>query len=94
MTQVEADLEQLLHDALSKRNWLVHDFFRERATRFVSAAGREQMLREADACRDLFQSADKRLETVVGPLREKAGITYDLLEREYQRILTERKDDG
>jgi hypothetical protein len=93
-TQVDADLEQLLHDALSKRNWLVHDFFRERAAEFMSATGRERMLSEVDRCRHLLQSADKRLETTVGPLRTKAGITDELLSREYQRMLTERKDDG
>jgi hypothetical protein len=94
VTQVEADLEQLLNDALSKRNWLAHDFFRERATEFMTADGREQMLREADGCRDLFQSADKRLETIVAPLRKKAGITDELLAREYQRLLSARNDDG
>lgn len=94
MTQVDADLEQLLHDALNKRNWLVHDFFRERATQFMSAEGRGQMLREVAECRDLFQSADKALEAIVEPLRKKAGITDELLEREYGRMLAERQHDG
>jgi hypothetical protein len=89
VTQVGEDLEQLLHEALSKRNWLVHDFFRERATEFMSATGREQMLSEVDRCRHLFQSADKRLEATVAPLRKKAGITDELLAREYQRIQRE-----
>ncbi len=41
VTQVHADLEKLLQDVLNRRNWLVHDFFRERATEFMSALGRE-----------------------------------------------------
>jgi len=41
VTQVHADLEKLLRDVLNRRNWLVHDFFRERATEFMSALGRE-----------------------------------------------------
>jgi hypothetical protein len=94
VTQVDADLDQLLNEALRKRNWLAHDFFRERATEFMSATGREQMLREVDECRDLFQSADKRLEATVEPLRKKAGITDESLAREYQRMLSERKGDG
>ena len=94
VTTVEADVEQLLSDALSKRNSLAHDFFRERATEFMTAVGRAQMLREVDECCDLFQSADKRLETIIGPLRKKAGLTDELLEREYQRMRSERKDDG
>jgi hypothetical protein len=94
VTQVDADLDQLLKEALMKRNWLAHDFFRERATEFMSATGREQMLREVDECRDLFQSAAKRLEATVEPLRKKAGITDERLAREYQRMLSERQGDG
>lgn len=94
VTQVDADLENLLRDALSKRNWLVHDFFRERITEFMSTAGREQMLREVDECRNLFKTADERLETIVGPLRRKAGITDDLLEREYRHLSRGRQHDG
>ncbi len=86
VTRMDDDLEQLLSEALRKRNWLVHDFFRERATGFISTTGREQMLSEVDRCRDLFQSADKRLEATVAPLRRKAGLTDELLAREYERI--------
>jgi hypothetical protein len=81
VTPVGTELENLLHDALRRRNWLIHDFFRERATEFMSSSGREQMLHEVDECRDLFQTADERLETVVAPLRRKAGITDELLQR-------------
>ena len=93
VAQVDADLEQLLNDALDKRNWLVHAFFRERAAEFVSTIGREQMLAEVDKCRDLFRSADKRVEAIVGPLRKNAGITDELLAQEFQRILA-KKGDG
>jgi len=89
ITQVDDDLEQLLREALRKRNWLVHDFFRERATEFMSSPGQEQMISEIDGCRDLFESADKRLEATVAPLRRKAGLTDELLAREYERMQKE-----
>lgn len=94
VSQVGADLEHLMRDALQKRNWLAHDFFRERAAEFMSQTGREQMLREVDECRDLFQTADQRLESIVAPLRDKAGITEELLEQEYRRMLEGAKHDG
>lgn len=94
MTQISGDLETLLRDALTKRNWLVHDFFRERATEFMSFTGREQMLDEVGECRDLFQDADQRLEAIVTPLRNRAGITDEVIEREYRRMLAESKGDG
>jgi hypothetical protein len=94
VTQVGVDLENLLCDAIKKRNWLAHNYFRERATEFMSSAGREQMLREVDECRDLFQTADQRLEGIVAPLRSKAGITDELLECEYRRMLAGQDHDG
>lgn len=78
-TKVDETFERLLSEALRKRNWLVHDFFRERATEFITSRGRMQMLAEVDECRDLFASADVRLENIVAPLREKAGVKEELL---------------
>ncbi|MEB3263528.1 MAG: hypothetical protein VKJ66_04060 [Synechococcus sp.] len=91
VTYVDDDLEQLLNEALRKRNWLVHHFFRERASEFMSSPGREQMISEIDGCRDLFQSADKRLEAIVVPLRRKAGLTDELFAREYERMQKEAR---
>jgi hypothetical protein len=91
ITHVDDDLEQLLNEALRKRNWLVHHFFRERAAEFMSSPGREQMISEVDGCRDLFQTADKRLEAVVVPLRGKAGLTDELFAREYERMQKEAR---
>lgn len=92
ITQLDNDLEQLLSGALRKRNWLVHDFFRERAAEFMSSPGREQMLSEIDRFRDLFQSTDKRLEATVAPLRRQAGLTDELLAREYERMQKEAQE--
>ena len=92
VTQVGAELEGLLRDALTKRNWLVHDFFRDRVAEFLSVAGRERLLDEVDACRELFQRADQRLEAIAEPLRKKAGITDEMLEREYRRMFGHQRD--
>ena len=94
VTEVPPELDILLHDALKKRNWLAHDYFRERAKEFMLPTGREQMLREVDECRNLFQAADKQLESIVAPLRAKVGISDELLEREYRRMLEGHDHDG
>ena len=87
VTEVPTDLEVILADALKKRNWLAHGYFRERATEFMSPTGREQMLHEVDECRILFQTANERLEGTLAPIRAKEGITDEWIEREYLRIL-------
>lgn len=91
VTVVPSDVEGLLQDALKRRNWLVHEFFRERAVQFMSHAGREEMLQEVDECRARFEAADKCLEAIVGPLRREAGITDEILEAEYQFMTTRRR---
>jgi hypothetical protein len=91
VTAVPADVDGLLQDALERRNWLAHDFFRERAVEFLSCTGREQMLQEVDECRTRFEAADKRLEAIVGPLRREASITDAILEAEYQFLMTGRR---
>lgn len=91
---VSADVETVLADALRRRNWLAHDFFRERATEFMSIPGREQMLHEVDECRACFEAADERLDEIVRPLRIQAGITDELIAQEYQRLLTGNKHVG
>ncbi len=87
VTQVDLDTEDLLTAALKKRNWLVHDYFRERATDFLCPTGREQMLCEIDECRFVIEAADHCLELIVAPVRTKAGITDAALEQAYQRML-------
>jgi hypothetical protein len=86
---VPSDLEGLLRDALTKRNWLAHDFFRQRADAFMTESGRERMLREVDECRAAFVTADERLEEIVTPLRHAAGLTDEMLEQVFQEMRNE-----
>jgi hypothetical protein len=75
ITNIDSKLESLLRDALRKRNWLAHNFSAKGQWEFLSDEGREQMLREVDECRGLFERADAALEAAVEPVRIKAGIT-------------------
>ena len=49
--------EQLVRDALEKRNLLMHQYFRTRAEKFMTAEGRAEMITELEEVRDLFQRA-------------------------------------
>ena len=94
VTAVPADLEGLLRDALHRRNRLAHDFFRERAEDFLNATGRSAMLTEVDECRTAFQVADDRLDEVVAPMRRAAGLTDELIAREFDAMMTAAKSAG
>jgi hypothetical protein len=85
VTTLDADLESILRKALGRRNWLVHDYFRERAEEFISDIGRQEMLKEIDECRELLQLADASLDAIVRPLRTTQGITDEWIEQEMNR---------
>ncbi len=87
VTEVPSDLEVRLRDALRRRNWLAHDFFRERAVELTTSAGRDQMISEVDECRACFEASDERLEEIVTPVRNKVGITDQLLEQKLQEMI-------
>lgn len=79
-TLVPEDLERLLADALKRRNYLTHHFFREQAEAFMSHEGRELMIAELKKAQKLFEKADDLLSAVERPLREKYGMTDEKLQ--------------
>ena len=91
VTPVSEELKELLQQALRRRNWLVHHFFREHAAHFMAATGRAQMLSEIDECRALFELADRSLEATVRPLRHRAGISDELVARKHSQLLAEQR---
>jgi hypothetical protein len=90
---VPPDLEGQLGRALEKRNWLTHHFFRERADEFLTHAGRLRMLEELEAARQLFDDADRALDSFVKPVRERNGITDEWIERELLETRRARHSD-
>ena len=94
LTTIQPRLEGMLRDALKKRNWLAHEFFRERAGEFLTSNGRDQMLIEVEDCRSLFQAADEALENIVTPLRKAAGITDEMLEQALNDMMPHPERDG
>ena len=91
---VEDSLAELLADALRKRNWLAHGYFRERAEVIMSEAGRSSMIAELQAARDCFKVADDRLDDVVRPLRDRLGWTEEKIEAEMRRVLDDARGDA
>lgn len=81
LTSISKDLECLLCEALTKRNWLAHDYFRDRATDFMNEQGRNCMIQELQEAQSLFKEADNALEVAFRPVREKYGITDEWLEK-------------
>lgn len=92
-TPVPSELEDKLTHTLRRRNWLTHHFFRERAEEFMSARGRDSMLRELEEAQTLFQAADDLLDRTVRPIREKHRFSDDRLEKFYTDYLSKIEHD-
>jgi hypothetical protein len=81
-----AELEQLLSKALKSRNWLCHDYFRERASELLSAEGQQKIIAELVDAYSLLDRADKTLTAVVQPLANRLGLTQEAIHRELESM--------
>jgi hypothetical protein len=84
--ELPSDLEPTLTEALNRRNYLAHHYFREKAECFVTRSGRDQMLQELQNDQQLFEIADEQLGKALKPFREKHGVTDSVYEEEYRRM--------
>ena len=82
----EGEREQL-QEALSKRNWLAHRYFWERARVFLSESGRVSMIQELQEAVDSFGALDQLLTSRTMEWAEPMGITEQMVEREMERLL-------
>ncbi len=75
VVKAEPALEALLDDALRRRNFLAHGFFREKAVDFAHAAGRAQMIEELDRDHDLFTRTDEAVQAAVAHIIPSSAST-------------------
>ncbi len=76
-----------LKTALTKRNWLVHQYFWERAIEFLSESGRTSMIQELRDAADMFDRLDKRYTGMARAWAEKRGITAEDIDNELQKLI-------
>jgi hypothetical protein len=68
-----------LKNCVTKRNFLVHHFWREHALHWFTSEGRAAMAAELEEARELFSSTDKKLEAVIEPIEKQRGVTDELI---------------
>jgi hypothetical protein len=82
-------LQRDLDQARDTRNWLAHQYFRDRAVQFMSPAGRVVMLQELDDATNLFLEVNEKLERLSAEVRASSKIGEDAIRQEYERLLLE-----
>lgn len=93
VTPIPSDLEAVLSDALTKRNFLAHHFFRERSDEFMSQEGRERMIVELQNTQALFDGADAKLSEATKSAMEKYGFTDKRVEQFLEQHLSKINHD-
>ena len=80
-----------LRDALQKRNFLVHEFFRERVTDFVTANGRNRMIAELDEIRGAIEMIDADVQELALGYAAKHGISREAWQAEVNQLIAAAK---
>ena len=89
VTTVDAGLQDLLSQALKRRNWLAHGYFKDRASDFLTVKGRAKMRSELEESQELLANADAALEIAIKPARERIGLTDEVLAATYAKLRIE-----
>lgn len=82
-----------LKKALTKRNWLAHAYFSERAMEFVSEAGRLKMITELELAQQLFSEIDADVSSIFYGIADKYGLTEEVLNKMMEETLVEANSD-
>lgn len=67
-------LDELLVRAVRLRNFLAHEYFRQRAATFMTEDGKDKMIAELKEAVALFQDADARLSPLTMEIIKAAGV--------------------
>jgi hypothetical protein len=78
-----AGIEHDTRDALAKRNFLVHHFFKDRIELAFTVAGRQQVIHELHEAVELFVHADEQLTELMFIHSQYIGLTPEAVEREF-----------
>ncbi|MFA6608448.1 MAG: hypothetical protein WCT07_00870 [Candidatus Paceibacterota bacterium] len=92
VTNVPLNLSDKLAKALTLRNWLAHNYFRERAKEFLFSDGRKSMIKELEDAISIINEADEQLSITLDPVLKKYGITEELIAKTSDEMLSKVKD--
>lgn len=82
------DIEQKLRRAVIARNWLVHNYWWDRAGEFTTALGREKMLVELSEFIALFEGLDTFFTAAGRKWGLEKGISQEVIDAEMAKYLS------
>jgi hypothetical protein len=88
-----AGIQEQLDLALSKRNFLAHHFWFERNHMMFDKQGLLQLRNELVELADFFDSLDQTISDFIQPICKKFGITDEMIQKIYGRLLQGEQDE-
>jgi hypothetical protein len=79
---ISHDIDEILDTARKNRNFLIHDFFKQRSVLFMSEGGRERMIAELVEIGNSLKLADTVIVPIYTLLSKAMGITEEMIETE------------
>ena len=87
----ESDKKEL-KEVLDLRNFIVHDYFKEKIQLFVTTKGRELMINYFIEFRDKCSKIDKRLVDLASLYYQRLGITKEWINEQVEQIKKEARE--
>ena len=82
------EFEDKLRHAVKLRNFLAHDYFRERTAAFMTTEGKEAMVRELERAVEFMESVNDDFVALSLDMVEAMGATEEVLSEIYERLPT------
>jgi hypothetical protein len=88
-SEFDEALRKRMMDATLRRNFLAHDYWHSNAEKFMTKAGRDEMIEELSRDADTFEQLEKDVRMATQPVRERLGINEDTLNERVEQNLGE-----
>ena len=87
------NIQERLDFALAKRNYLAHHFWFERNYLMFDRKGLLELQQELMELTDLFENLDDYITEFFTPIRQSFGLTDELIEQSYNKLLAGEQDE-
>jgi hypothetical protein len=85
-------LKKRIHLATERRNFLMHNYWREMAELFATREGRTKMIAELENDAEMFEKLDEDIQAATEPVRQRLGIRDDVVNPYVEAYIAKFRD--
>ena len=88
---VPPSLDQTLHDAWQKRNWLAHEYFWAGAGELMTTRGRNRLIDELTGLSDFFSKVDAHLVSIYEKWSKRIGLPQTVIDENLKKLIRDNE---